>query len=510
MKSAYNIVNNSDYAFDWFSGESEKSADYELIQGDSLKKLRISSRKFIKNEPIASGALKAYIDNIIGGKIRFEIDMKNKKNLNKFQAFLDETLNKIDVNRLKTLTQINETLIASAFTDGDVLINLPIDKETKKGIKTYVELVEASRIRTRPKDSKNPLVREGVAYRPDGKIKGYWVRAVLKNKEELYEKDLDSNYKFYPIFKKSGSVVRRICWLFSAQTAERPDQSRQVPVLTPNMELVRYYNKYLEAVLVNTRVAACFSAFVETSNPAEAKKGLEGTTDVKGKLVKLAPGRITYLRKGEKISFASPNNPSDNFDSFIVRLQKIYSMNLRLSYNQLFLDLKDANYSSWRAGSLSAERNINRWRNELTEINTWIVKTFLLEALTKNLLTGTLKGLKVKIRYPKYKSLDEEKTSRANRLKLQDGTISKKLIIDEEGNDYDVMKNELIEETQFEVELEKEKRLLQKEYSADLDILFEDNPANKKETETETEKGKDKDIESTEEEKERRKEDGNW
>jgi capsid protein len=65
-------------------------------------------------------------------------------------------------------------------------------------------------------------------------------------------------------------------------------------------------------------------------------------------------------------------------------------MAMRVSFSQLFLDLKDANYSSWRAGSLAAERNIIRWRKELTSINIWLVQSFLLEALSKGILRGFL------------------------------------------------------------------------------------------------------------------------
>jgi lambda family phage portal protein len=506
--SSYNIVNDSNYAIDWYSDDGEKTADYEMIAEQSLQKLRISSRKLLKNEAVAAGTQKAYIDQILGGKVNVVLAATNKVNQQKHQDFLDSVCTGLDINRVKTLSQINETLVASAFSDGDVLITLPIDKSLPEdGIRTYVELVEASRIKTRPKDRDNPLVREGVEYLKNGKIKGYWIKTEQNNPDAFSDIGINDDYTFFPVFRTSGSVTRRVAWLFSAVTTDRPDQSRQVPVLTPVMELLRYYGKYLEAVLVGARVAACFSAFVKTNNPADAKKSLEGS-NVKGKLVALKPGTISYLRKNEDIVFASPNKPSDNFDSFIVRLQKIFSMAMRVSFSQLFLDLKDANYSSWRAGSLAAERNITRWRKELTSINIWLVQSFLLEALSKGILRGSLKNETIKIRYAKYKTLDEEKTARANRMKLQNQTISKQMIIEEEGNDYTEVKDEQLEEERFQVDLMKEKLLLEKEYSEEYGILFgsEGEDGSIREPEKNSPDGK-----VTEEDKEeRRKEDGNW
>ena len=520
MKSSYNIVNESSYATSWYDN-AEKSADEELVEQQSLQQLRQSSRKLIKNEAIASAAQSAYTDMMIGGKLTFEVVSKDKRMQKKVQEILDEALDKVDLNGTSTITQLNEMLIASAYSDGDVLVLAPMEKD-RKGVKSYFEVVEANRIKTRPKDQSNTLVREGVEYYPNGKLKGYWVIKNTSHKKPIsYYQARNEDFEFFPVFKKSGSLERRVAWMFSAVTTRRPQQSRQVPPLTASMELIRYYGKYLEATLVGARVAACFSAFVKTSNPVQAQKAMQDGVDSKGgrKLSKLQPGTISYLRQNEDIEFASPNKPSDNFDKFIMRLQRIFATQQRIPYEILFLDLSETNYSSWRGGKLEVEQNVNRWRRELTSFNQWVVSTILADALSQEMFVGSVKNLKVKVKYPKFKALDEEKTARANKVKLSNKTASQQQLTEEQGTDWEDLQQELDNEMEITTEREAARLTLQKSLEEENGIIFQDTvqPESKDSSDRDTStsdregevRGADGEL-SDEDKKERRKEDDNW
>lgn len=512
MPSSYNIVNESAYATSWYDN-GEKSADEELSSFRSLQRLRESSRKLIKNEAVASGSQSAYVNTIIGGKMKVEVVSKNKQLQTKAQKVLDENLKGVDLNQTQDLTQLNEMVISSSYSDGDVLLIVPIDKQ-RRGLKTYIDVIEASRIKTRPKDKNNVLVREGVEYYTNGKVKGYWVIKSKKyNKALTYYSSKDEDFEFFPVVKKDGSLERRVAWMFSAVTTRRPAQSRQVPVLTASMELLRYYGKYLEATLVGARVSACFSAFVKTSNPASAQKALNDAPDPRSgkKLAKLQPGTISYLRPNEDITFAAPNKPSDNFDKFILRLQRIFSMQQQLPYESLFLDLSETNYSSWRGGQLKVEQNVNRWRREITNFNLWYINTLLAEAFSNGTLVGSANSLKIKIRYPKFKTLDEEKTERANKTRLTNQTSSKQMIADEQGTDWEDLNQELDNEMVIETTREAEKLRLQKELEEEFDITFPDTIKVEKTSTLRNGETKDENGQVSEDDKkERRKEDGNW
>jgi capsid protein len=432
------------------------------------------------------------------------------------QDIVDGAVKKVDLGRTQTLTQFNEMIVAAAYADGDVLVVVPTDKK-RKGIQTYLDVIEASRIKTRPKDAKNILVREGVEYYADGRLKGYWViKPKRYNKPLTYHTAKNTDFEFFPVFKESGSLNRRVAWMFSAVTTKRPAQSRQVPVLTASMELLRYYGKYFEAVLVGARVAACFSAFVKTTNPSNAQKALGDEVNPRTgrRLSKLQPGLISYLRPNESIEFASPNKPSDNFDKFILRMQRVYSMQQQMPYEILFLDLAETNYSSWRGGNLKVEQNIGRWQGETTNITDWYLRTIIGEAVTKNLVDGSIKGLRLKVRYPKFKTLDEEKTERANKTRLGNETSSKQMITDEQGTDWIDLQQELDDEMVVDTTREAKRLKLQKDFEEELDITFLDTPQESDgESQNDARDGekpeKDGSV-SEDDKKERRKTDGNF
>jgi len=522
--SSFEIINDNPFFKDYWEDTIESSPDYELGEDNSLIKLRKTSKKLVKNNFIAFGALTTYINTIIGGELTVGIinkddnvtDKTDDKFKNSIINLLETTLSGVDLNRQYNLAQIVEQIVSAAFIDGDILINLPVDNRSGSDIQTYVELVEASRIKTPPRHRSNSLVREGVEYWESGRLKGYHViKNNNKNSSDYAYGYNDDDFTFLPIYKSDGVVTRRVCFLFKAPLNLRPNQSRQFPVMTGIMDLLRYFNQYLEAVLIGARVAACFAGFIETSNPDAARKSLtesgeDSTVKVKGKkLTKLQPGILSYLRMNEKITFASPNRPSDNFDTFILRLCRFVSMCLRMPYEQLFLDLSITNYSSWRGGSLEVDRNFNRWRRDLTFLLKWIILTFLREGIANKVIKGNLSKIIIQIVFPKYKSLDEEKSARARKINLVNKTVSVKQVVDEEGKTFDDLQEELDIETDLAVDREARKLVRQKEWEKKEGIVFNEKEVQDRNTKKREGEQENSDLDE-DEAKERRKEDGNW
>jgi len=507
---------DTNYTNFWTSGQ-EISPDEELSLGDSLKKLRLRSRKLIRDNSVAAGAQQTFINNIISYGPIVKIDTKGKRKKKEVNDFLDIYLSKIDMSGTESLDQALDQIVGWSFVDGDLLLNLPLDKK-RKGVQTVLEIIEAHRISTPRELEKGTnidqsLVRHGVQYDVDGRIEGYWVK---KADRVTKYSDTKDDFTFYPMYKEMDGVRRRVTWLFKAPLNSRPKSARQYPVLTPVITLFKFLKDYLEAVLIGARVAACFSAFVKSQNPAGVFKGM--TTDSNGtptegptgqRLTKIQPGSVFYMRPNEDVTFAAPNRPGDNVDAFILRLYKTISMYLRIPYALLFLDMTEVNYSSWRGGVLEAKKVIIRWRRELDRVIEWVVKTIVYEASLRGEFEGDFDA-KVVIRWPSLGILDPEKEARANKIKLANGTTSKQRIADEEGASYEELQTELEEEALLDAEREaivlKKKKELEEKYG----ILFPETveqlnrQTNKRPGE---EEGEDLDPDDA---KERRKEDGNW
>jgi len=501
--------------------------DYELDQGSSLKKLRLRSRQLIKDGGVPAGIQQAYINFIAGGEIAVKSNSTSPRQVKQIKEFLKIQLNKLDMTGTESLNGFVEQVIGAAFQDGDVLINLPLDNK-RKNVKTVVEVIEANRIET-PADKESTRrgvyksnVRHGVQYDDEGRIQGYWVRKA--NHDTLSRTSLDA-FDFYPMYREFDGIRRRVTWLFKAPLYTRPNASRQYPVMTPIITLFKYIKDYKEAVLIGARVAACFSAFVKTSNPAGSYKTMTsvgGATQTNAertvRVTKLQPGTITYLKDNEDIQFAAPNRPGDNVDPFILRLYKTIAAYMRIPYEILFLDLSETNYSSWRGGVIEAYKMVGRWRRELGRIIEWAVSTLVFEAMLNGDIIGSLDDAHLVIRWPAKGLLDPEKEARANKLRLQNNTTTKRRIAEEEGEDYDELLIEREKEEIEELELIAKKLKKKKELEEKHGILIADEdegsvdlgPDNRNTSNSRRKgeaEGEDLDPDDA---KERRKSDGNW
>jgi len=512
--SEYEVVNENPYWSTFLDSILEKNTDYELIEDQTLQKLRVASARMIKNNFIAATAQQTNVNAVFGGEIKIGLLTQDKTQKDQVKSLLEKQFKAVDYSREYSFDQILEQIINSSFKDGDILVNLPIDKYYTGEVKTYVELVEARRIKTPPKHRSNDLVKEGVEYYANGKLKGYWVIKKKKDRSNVtYYSAQDEDFEFFPVYKSDGNITRKVCWLFKAPLNLTASQSRQFPMVTGIMGLVKFTNQLLEAVLIGVRVAACFAGFITTNDPAGTRAGTtEDETNsgirVKGKkLSKLQPGILSYLKPNEGITFGQPNRPSDNFDPFLTKLCRFIAAYFRIPYEQFFLDLGVTNYSSWRGGSLEVQRNIKRWRRDLTAVIRWIIMTWLQEGVIKKVVNGSLKNLRIQIIFPKFQSLDEEKSARADKIELASKSTSPQRVQEGKGEDYDELQQELTDAALTETDRLAEVLIRQKKHEEENDIIF---PSEGKPEEREAEKRPgETDLTEEEDKKERRKADGN-
>ena len=520
MAIAYEAARDTAYNMGW-QVSKELDPNTELSDSDTLSKLRLRSKQLIKDNPIVAGVQQAFINLITNTGPAVYSASNSRVQRDQINEMLDDTLPRCDITGTKSLNKILEELVAWSFADGDILINLPIDKQ-RVGLKTVVELVEASRIKTPTGaglENSASLIKNGVEYDMEGRIKGYWVKKA--SKMDSYSNAVD-NYDFYPMYLESKGLRRRVTWLFKAPLNSRPNMSRQYPLVTPVIVWLKHLNDYLEATIVGARVAACFAAFIVSNNPAGTWKGF--TTDTTDGSVrydpqsgdsrrvnKLQPGQTFYLKPNEDIKFSSPNKPGDNVDAFLLRLYKTIAMNFRIPYPILFLDLVDVNYSSWRGGALETKKMVGRWRRDLDEVIDWITSTYTLEAMSVGLVRGDIKKVDLRKRWPSDGILDPEKEARANKAQLANKTKSRQMICDEQGIVYAEVVRDLEEEALLELATQAKVLIERKRLSEEHDIVFEED-TKKDDRVTDRRPGEDDSQTDLDEDdaKDRRKQDGNW
>jgi len=147
---------------------------------------------------------------------------------------------------------------------------------------------------------------------------------------------------------------------------ERLDQSRGLPWFLSSLSTLRHLDKYIEAEVIASRVAAAQMGVIET----EAGEYV-GDALVDGAVVMdVEPGVWRTLQPGQKFNQFSPDHPNLSFAEFSKGLLRDIAAGLGVSYNSLVSDLESVNYSSLRQGALE-DRTM--WRT----LQQWLIDTLL-------------------------------------------------------------------------------------------------------------------------------------
>jgi lambda family phage portal protein len=134
----------------------------------------------------------------------------------------------------------------------------------------------------------------------------------------------------------------------------RPGQVRGVTWFAPILTTARDLSDYIDACNVKAKAEACFAAFVTNDDSTgkifdEQDEGIET----------LEPGTIKELRVGQDIKFAQPTSTSQAETILMLDLQAM-AAGVGCTYDQVTGDLRQANYSSLRAGKMDFWRLINQ------------------------------------------------------------------------------------------------------------------------------------------------------
>ena len=150
---------------------------------------------------------------------------------------------------------------------------------------------------------------------------------------------------------------------------ERPGQLRGVPWAHAAMARLNDVGRYREAEIIAARVGSSKMGFYERES-AEQYQGDQRDAD--GRLIDQAiPGHFTNLPAGVKFKAFDPQHPNAGFGDFMVAMLQGIASGLDTSYAELTGDLRQANYSSLRHGSLSDR---DAWR----AIQVWMIGRVML------------------------------------------------------------------------------------------------------------------------------------
>ncbi|TYB83946.1 phage portal protein [Oceaniovalibus sp. ACAM 378] len=320
------------------SGVRAVSGDADAVAQGVRRRIMLSVRDVVRNNPTAKRAVQVLVNNIIGTGIEPKLvsdDERLKEAWKSRAAELDSVA--FDVLGASTLAGIQRLAVETMVTDGEALILWPDD--ARSGGQCQVRVLESEYLNDSLQgraDIDGHVVYDGIEYDQAGRVVAYY----------LYDEHPDSAVWLGPLRGVEYTRVdaSRVIHLYRM---DRPDQRRGVSWFAPVLDDLVALADNDEAQLMRQKIAACFAAFWR-SEKAPENAGVPKT---------LSPGLIQQIGADDEVTFASPPDVTGYDDFARIHLRRI-AAGLGITYEALTGDLSNVNYSSARIGRIEMSQGV--------------------------------------------------------------------------------------------------------------------------------------------------------
>jgi lambda family phage portal protein len=184
-------------------------------------------------------------------------------------------------------------------------------------------------------------IKFGQQYDRDGQLEGYWIRQTHPGETEW------NGVKIQSDFVSASEIIH-------TYEVNRPGQAIGVPFGSAVLLHLRDIDDITSAMLLKTKIAACFTAFVYSNEPSDIASSTPLTET-------LEPGAIEILPDGKQIQFSNPPQSPDYVSQNKHHLHAV-AAGYGITFESLTGILSDVNFSSARMGWLEMHRQIASWR----------------------------------------------------------------------------------------------------------------------------------------------------
>jgi lambda family phage portal protein len=336
------------------SGWRKPATDANAAIGPGLAALRQAVRDLVRNNPYASSALAAIVNETIGWGIVPK--SKNARVMALWRAWGETKA--CDADGIHDFYGLEKLALRTIAESGEVIIRrrfrLPGDLDVAGNplpIPLQIQILEPDFLDTAkdiPVLPNGGRIVQGVEFSPIGQRVAYWL------------------FREHPgaISGSFGPSVRipatEILHLFRG---ERPGQVRAVSWFAPSLLAWKDLDDYDDATLVKQKIAACLAVFVRDDldgtgapigDPNDA-----ATPAVDG----LTPGMVSNLPAGRQISVVEPPRVND-FGDYMDRKLRGLASGLRVLYEGMTGDYRDLSFSAARMSRLGHQPDVDdhRWR----------------------------------------------------------------------------------------------------------------------------------------------------
>lgn len=217
----------------------------------------------------------------------------------------------------------------------------------------------------------------------------------------------------------------------------RPGQVRGVPVFAPVLMQARDLADLMDAVIVKAKIEACFAAFITKNGEPTVLNGLQKTENGQ-RITEFAPGMVYELKDGEDIKFANPSGSGAAFEPVYNATLYAMAAGAGITHDQLTGDLRQANYSSLRAGKIEFRRLIEQfqWLTIVPKALNRITARWASRAILSGALRERKEGYRWKYVMPANEPVDPRKDLEADIMAVRSGRWSPQEFLASWGRDW--------------------------------------------------------------------------
>ncbi len=225
---------------------------------------------------------------------------------------------------------------------------------------------------------------------------------------------------------------------------DRPGQLRAAPWFAPVMLKMRHLDDYDEAELYAKKLQASYVAFIKLLGGNGLPAG--STTDAESGLIEEETriGMNYYLKPDEDVVLSAPP-PSQGYADFATKQLHDLAAGLGITYEMLSGDLRQVNYSSYKAGEI-----LFRAHNEQLRWHLWVPRLCQPvwdEVARTAQAVGLVDGLPERVHWtpPRYESVEPLTDYKATVLAVRSGLMSLQEAVQEQGFDAEAVLDEIAE-----------------------------------------------------------------
>lgn len=196
-----------------------------------------------------------------------------------------------------------------------------------------------------------------------------------------------------------------------------PDQVRGVPLIASCLDAIAELRDFKTETLDAARAAADWSVILTTQHPDAPFFAVNETTDTERRTIRHAP-------PGWQANQMSPAHPGPQFIPFYEALAREIGGPVAMPLMMLLLDSSSMNYSSARFDGQMFWRGVAKTQGWLGRILLRVESLIAIEAERAGLLPAPPDDLRRSFIWPKAPHVDPVKEATAERLQLENGSLS--------------------------------------------------------------------------------------